>query len=259
MSYRFSQILNDELKKRQQKNKSYSLRAFARDLKISQATASLLLRGKAGLSRKKAQAVGAAIGLKGEDLNYFVDLTIADCAKSPASRRDAAMRLVQYDSRFNSISPDFYKILSSWYMVPIMELIRIYNNKATPNFLATRLDISVAKVKNAIEVLSDLKIVEGTKILTDFMVMPNAYTQKDILQFYHDILDKADWSMKHGKKGEKNISTAILRMRKSDMEWASKELREFRRKLAKRLEEGDGHDAVYALSTLFFRLDRDNV
>ncbi len=258
MNYRFSQILNEELKKRQQKNKSYSLRAFARDLKISQATASLLLRGKAGLSRKKAQDIGILIGLNGEDLNYFVDLTVADCAKSAVSRRDAAMRLVQYDSRFNSTSPDFYRILSSWYMVPVIELIRIYNKKATPDFLAKRLDISSAKVRNAIEMLTELKIVEGSKILTDFMLMPNAYTQKDINQFYQDILDKADWSMKNGKKGEKNISTAIVRMRKSDMEWASKELREFRRKLAKRLEEGDSHDAVYALSTLFFRLDRDS-
>jgi hypothetical protein len=46
-------------------------------------------------------------------------------------------------------------------------------------------------------------------------------------------------------------------MRKEDFNWAATELRHFRRKLAARLEQGTGHDEVYALSTQLFRLDKD--
>lgn len=258
-TFRFAKIIETEFKKKQKRNSRYSLRAFARDLELSQSTVSLLMRGKTGLSKKKAQEVAVKLGFTGEDLNYFIDLVVADCAKHPSVRKEAELRLNQHNSQFNLTDLEICRTLSSWYTIASLELIEIYGKQATEQFLAKTLNVSTAKIKKSIKNLHTLKIIDGHTILTDFIALPDGSADDFIYKFHSDMLGKAMKmaNKKTKNKKEINIATSVIKMRKSDYDWAIKEIRMLRRKLMAKLEDGTGHDAVFCLSTPFFRLDRD--
>ncbi|MEQ1722955.1 MAG: helix-turn-helix domain-containing protein, partial [Pseudobdellovibrio sp.] len=158
-TFRFAKIIEAEFKKKQKRNARYSLRAFARDLDVSQSTASLLIRGKTGLSKKKAASIASKLGFTGEDLNYFVDLTVADCAKLAKIRKEAELRLNQHNSQFNLSTVEICRTLSSWYTIASLELLEIYGKRATEKFLADTLNVAPAKIAKSLQNLHTLKII----------------------------------------------------------------------------------------------------
>lgn len=257
--FRFATIIENEFKKKQMRNKRYSLRAFARDLEVSQSTASLLIRGKTGLSKKKAHIIAQKLGFTGEDLHYFVDLTVADCAKRLNIRKEAELRLNQHNSQFNLSTIEICRTLSSWYTIASLELIEMYGKKATEKFLAQALNVAPAKIAKSIQNLHTLKIIDGHTILTDFIALPDGSADEYIYKFHREMLGKAIGmaAKKNKNRKEVNIATSVFKMRKSDYDWAVKEVRMLRRKLMARLEDGTGHDSVFCLSTPLFRLDKD--
>jgi plasmid maintenance system antidote protein VapI len=64
----FQKELARELGQRQQRNPSYSLRAFARDLRTDHATLSQILRGRRVLSARMATLLGRRLGLDSSTL-----------------------------------------------------------------------------------------------------------------------------------------------------------------------------------------------
>jgi transcriptional regulator with XRE-family HTH domain len=74
IDFTYRDFLSNELRSRQLANKSYSLRAFARDIGISPASLSLTLKGNLGLSVKTAKKVAEEIGLSKNQKDFFVTL-----------------------------------------------------------------------------------------------------------------------------------------------------------------------------------------
>ena len=70
----YRSILKDELLRRIRQNPRYSLRAFARDLRLSPSRLSEVLSGKQGLSRQAAKAITERLGWRGSEAERFIDL-----------------------------------------------------------------------------------------------------------------------------------------------------------------------------------------
>jgi uncharacterized protein (TIGR02147 family) len=215
------------------------------------------MRGKTGLSKKRALEFSKCLKFTQEETAYFVDLVLSECARHPKTRKVAAQRLIQYETPFNSIDVDSFQWIAAWYSIPTMELIRIYGAKATSDFIAKKLGISTDKARQMILRLRRLGILKGNEVVTDFVSLPDGPADKAANQANQDILDKAKVALVQQPVEERNIASTIVRMRKKDLQWASQEIRKFRRKLAARLEHGTEHDSIYSISTQLFRLDRD--
>lgn len=56
---------------------------------------------------------------------------------------------------------------------------------------------------------------------------------------------------------QRNVSSVVLRFRRSDMENADRFLRRIRREFSDEFEQGGEHDSVYSLNIQFTRLDCD--
>lgn len=238
------------------------MRAFARDLKISNSAVSLLMRGQVGLSKKRATQISKHLGFSQEESQYFTELVRAKRAKLEKTRKEASLNLRQYDTRFSSIEAASFHLISKWYALPVMELIRMYGLQADKTLISRRLKITEQEVSHAMEALRTLKILRATKsgnvITADFISLPDGSSPDALIrQFHQTILDRAKVAVAESPKSERNISCTIMRMRKKDMSWVAKEMRIFRRKLAARIEDGDAHDSIYALSMQLFRLDQD--
>ena len=61
---------------RREKNASYSLTAFARDLKVSQPYLSKILSGKRSLTPKRAYFIGKSLNLNDSQLLRFIEATL---------------------------------------------------------------------------------------------------------------------------------------------------------------------------------------
>lgn len=66
-------ILSDELRRRQEANRAYSLRAFARLLDFDASTLCKVLRGKRSISTAKAEQMVMRLGLDEGSMNEFMN------------------------------------------------------------------------------------------------------------------------------------------------------------------------------------------
>jgi len=80
-------ILQQTLFSKQQKNKRYSLRAFARDLKISPSFLSEVLSGKYGISKQLASQIADRLGFTNEEMQHFCSLADLEITDSRSRKR----------------------------------------------------------------------------------------------------------------------------------------------------------------------------
>lgn len=91
MDYR--DIIKAEFAIRRKLKPFYSLRSFAKDLRINPMHLSNILVGKRGLSKEKALMIGAALGLKAKEREYFRFLVSVQSGRSKSERTLATQGL----------------------------------------------------------------------------------------------------------------------------------------------------------------------
>src|SRR5690348_2524504 len=89
----YRKFLKEKLEERQQLNSRYSLRAYARDLRISFSRLSQVLRHKQGLSEKSAIAIAKQLKLSQAEADHFCTLVLSADARSKQQRRAALAKL----------------------------------------------------------------------------------------------------------------------------------------------------------------------
>lgn len=257
----FSELLDAEFKIRRSRNKSYSLRAYARDLEMSPSMLSQLLAKKLGLSKKKSRAVATLLGFTPEKIRFFETLVEASCARSESRRKAAFARLWSFDTEFLKLRKDYFQVIAEWYHFAIMEFVSTKGFQNDPEWIAMKLGIPRQKAKQAMERLLRLDILknENGKLMPqyDYIVVPSGSPIDAGKRFHEQVMKKAVQALWTDSVEKRNFSSVIFKMRKSDLEKVDAKLKFFRRKLVKELESGEGHDSVHAFSMQFFRLDHE--
>src|SRR5690242_10123333 len=92
----YRSFLKDELERRMGINAGYSLRAFARDLKMSPQNLSSLLKGKKGISAEAAATMADRLEMNPQEASYFLDLVSLAHARNPQARKIAEFRVQQH-------------------------------------------------------------------------------------------------------------------------------------------------------------------
>lgn len=149
----YRSVLKMEYENRCQKNKSYSLRAFARDLKISPSRLSEILSNKQGLSPNKALEIAKNLKYSQKKLDWFCNLVSAEYSRSPYIKAQAKEKLAPYK---NGVKTDLYSTATSpiklkWYHFIIRRLTSIKNFKSNPEWISKNIFLSLAETENAIK------------------------------------------------------------------------------------------------------------
>jgi len=142
-------LLAHTLARRCAGNEKYSLRAFARDLKIHHGTLSQILRSRRVLTPGMVKRLAPRLGL---DATSTVRYALA--AANNAYTEPAALRLAR------SITADTWAALSEWPHLAILELTRLPEFRADSRFIARVLGISVDEVNLALQRLLRLGLLE---------------------------------------------------------------------------------------------------
>ncbi len=97
MDYR--EILKAEFNQRRKTDPFYSLRSFAKDLDVTHQHLSLILKGKRGLSKLKAEFIATHLGFKTHAIRRFGFLVASQSGRSIVERNLAIQGLKRYKDK----------------------------------------------------------------------------------------------------------------------------------------------------------------
>ncbi|MBY0370231.1 TIGR02147 family protein [bacterium] len=157
----FRSALRNELTRRAQANRSYSLRAFASALQIDPGALSRVLNGKQSLAIPKARAILDRMQLSTPERKRFLDSVLEE-------RREAALRKIGVGDELPAAPPpteyewDVFEIISKLHHIAIMELTETKNAPTQPVGFARRLGLGLSQVKEALERLERVGLLKKT-------------------------------------------------------------------------------------------------
>jgi uncharacterized protein (TIGR02147 family) len=165
METTYRTILSETLRERSAVNAAYSLRSYARDLKVSPSTLSEVMNGKKGLSPKLAQAVATNLRLPEWEVRYFCDLVAVEHAKSPRVRDEAKHRLAtrHQENRVHLLNQRAIKALTSWVDLAILELTYLKNFEGSVPWIANCLEVPPPTVVASVKRLEEAGLIEINK------------------------------------------------------------------------------------------------
>jgi uncharacterized protein (TIGR02147 family) len=238
------QILREEYAYRRKKNPRYSLRAFSRYLGIPSGPLSEILGEKRPLTKRMGQKFSQKLGLSPTELRTFLD-EIAKKSKHWSSEMERVNE-VQY----HQLDEDKFELVSSWHHYAIRSLITTRDFKNSPTWIARRLGITKSEVKEALERMCRLGLVEkrqGELVASGGLTTTQDVPSAALRAFHESALELGAVALHKVPVDKRDITSITIAIDPSKLSRAKKIIRGFRRKLTEVLEEGNPTE-VYQLN-----------
>lgn len=137
--HQFIQVLKSDFERRKQKNSAYSLRAFARDLQVSKSHLHSLLNGNRRVTGEIIDRIGSRLSMNSSEIETLKNFEEIEARKA--------------------ISPSDFSGVEHWYHFAILNLARLSEAKANPNWISTRLGLDIETTKRALDSLYGKKLI----------------------------------------------------------------------------------------------------
>jgi uncharacterized protein (TIGR02147 family) len=254
----YREILHGELARRIKQNPRYSQGAFARDLALTPSRLSEILHGKQGVSTQVAQQIARLMRFSEEETQYFLDLVESQHGRSRLLREAARIRLQRFrrSPLADLIGDDTFHLISDWYNLAVMELLRLDHVKAEPDYIARSLRIPVEQARDALQRLERLGLLkrneegalELVKAQQNFVGSVESESfQKFCRQILWKAIEAVDETRPHA------MHSYMVAVAEKNLPQLMATLRETCNRLAERMDVDIGaKDTVYCLSTQFF-------
>lgn len=251
------EFLVAELAKRKRMNPAYSLRAFARQLKLSPGELSEIMSGKRHLSLKSALRTSKALGLNQIETKQLLQIAqldkSADIADKDLLSPLASQRIVQ------QISNDLFHIVSDWFCFAIINLADCKQFKWNVNFISQKLGISALEARLGLERLERVGLIEmrnGKKrIAKDYVMTSSGIPSEAIRNYHRQMLKKAQEALDFQAVDEREIRGLGLPVDPKQLPAIKNDLKNFLDDMAAKYSKGEKSE-VYHLELAFFRLTK---
>jgi uncharacterized protein (TIGR02147 family) len=264
MNLDYRDLLARTLEERCQVNPRYSLRAFARDLRLPASRLSQVMRKKQGLSERSARAVAERLGLAGQEADDFCLRVLASDGRSKSQRRIAELRLAQTSGPSDPVhrlEAELFQVISHWYHYAILELSTTRSFRSDAGWVARRLGITRVEVEAAVRRLRLLDLLEdrdGRWTQTqENLVSPSGHPLDALKRFHTQLLQRALQAVYTQTVHQRDLSSLTLAVDSRELPELVERIRKFRRGFNRHVETAPAHrdpDEVYCLAIQFFRL-----
>ena len=236
----------------QTKNPSYSLRSFARKLGMNSGALSTILAGKRSVSAKLASKILAKLDTdpaeQAEILKFF-----------PAKRLNRPQQTVA-QLEYLQLSSDQYNILSDWYHLAILSLVRTQDFSGDPADVAARLGIRPSQAASALERLERNELLKrneaGLLVRTHERITSSDEIANSALRKAHgQNLELARKSLEEDEVEIRDFTAITMPSDPTKLAQAKALIRRFQDELSSLLESGDSTE-VYRFSTQLIPLSR---
>lgn len=258
------EVLLDEFSKRQSKNKSYSQRAFARDLGISASRLTEILSGKAGLSAQFANGLAEKMGFSPIEVEIFTLMAVSQYSRSPYQKKLSQQKLDQlkHQGQVKQLTIEDFKVLNSWQAFTLIELTEVINIKRNLQKVSSFLNYTVSETEELIEKLLEtnhLQEKKGRIVRTDNATHYKGENAAEVIrEFHRHILMKALDSVENQNVKERTLSSNILAINKEDFKKIEADIAEFQEKINTKYSNAKiSKTDVYTLSIQLFNLTKE--
>lgn len=231
-----SAFLKSELNRRIADNEAYSLRAFARFLKMDPSTLSKIFRGHRKLGPKAQTNLLTKLNAHFEEASEF----------------------------FAQIPDDAYDLMPEWYDTAILEQITVTGFKATKKSLAQAFELSEKQIESALLRLKKLKLI---RISTAGIVIDATSGQTTNVTPYSTTATKRNLQKQFLKKAiasidvdpieDRDMTTITCAIDTEKLPMAKERIKAFRREMSELLTSGRKSNRTYNLTIALYPVTKD--
>jgi len=231
-----SALLKSELNRRLNDNPSYSLRSFARSLKMDPSTLSKVLNGRRKLGPRAKETLMSKFGVESGGAREY----------------------------FDQINDEDFNQIPEWYDTAILEQITVTGFKATRSSLAKVFDLELIQIDSALERLKALNLIrisssglvkDATSGQTTNIDPPTTTVAKRNLQ--KQFLKKAIQSIDLDPLDERDMTTITCAIDVEKIGEAKARIKAFRREMADFLTSGRKSNRTYNMTIAFYPVTKN--
>ncbi len=250
----FNTLLKKTFAKKKKANRSYSMRAFARDLEIRPSILSYYLRDERRPSPKSVRALGSRLGLSEADLRpYLVQAHEID--------REEEVFEQAYDGTFVTSNEDVFALASNFFHFSFLQCLCLPTFEPKIEWMSKTLNLSL---KDSREILDRMQRLGYLKVSKDgsWQALTPAYMsniRKDasveankLLQM--QVLAYATSALKNKTYAEIDQTSIMFPARKENLGKIKDRITIFRKQLAAEFNETEEPDEIYQFSFSCFPL-----
>jgi uncharacterized protein (TIGR02147 family) len=260
----YRKALLRELENRKKNNRSYSKRAFARDLGISPALLTQVLKERRGFSYKRAISVIPRLAFCKEEQELYLTQVKLELSRSPTVKRKLRKLLEkQILSRETiQLTVDRFDVISNWYNMAILQLLAVKGVSEFETDLIPQIKEAFAltetEINIALERLERLGLISRksgkVQACHHQVISTDGIPSSAIREYHRQTLRKAERALENQDTKRRYSNSIVLPILHDHREAIQKDIFNFQsRMLGKygRNPQKDG-DEVYALSVQFF-------
>ena len=256
----YRQFLKGVLQARTSARKSYSLRAFASSIGISNSHLPGVLSNKKVLSMDQAFKIAMKLELSDLEMQYFCLMVQKDHEQDPELLReiDSRLALLRPKDEEQLLSTDLFRAISEWYHIPILELTFLTQFKLTAASISKKLDITKLEAETALKRLQRLGLLElknGNYQKTKDRMLFNSSVPNEAFRDYHSqLLRKAEDSLKRQLPNKRVSTSDVIAIDSKYLPQITKLSKAYSESIFRIADKSKIKNSVYALSLHFFNL-----
>ncbi len=260
----YRHLLRDYYEQRKADSHGFSFRAFARRAGVKAPNhLKRVMDGDRSLSETSAAQYAAALGLSGDEAEYFRELVRFGQAASQEARGRAYRRLTEFRGyrrahRLDAMQDRYH---SAWYIPTVREMIALSDFRPDPGWIAQRMipPITERQAAEALHVLEELQMIRTTedgKIeRTEAVVSTGPETTNIHVANYHRTMMRvAIDALDRVSALERDISALTLCVREDSISELKERVRAFRKELLAMEAIGAECDRVVQIGIQIFPL-----
>jgi len=255
----YQKYLIEEFQNRRQRNSSYSLRAYARDLAIPSSKLSQYINGFCGISGRKATQLATKLRLSPLEVELFVCSAEAEHARDALSRNRAQEKLKSLlENTFSSINMEKFNMIRDWYHMAILELTEVSSFQSNLKWIAKALGIDVSLVNEAVHRLERLELLDSggarwKQTQRDFET-PGDISSRAIRDYHRQMLDVINDRIEDTSIDKRELGSVVFAVDQELVPEFKKMIRQFQKSAAALAERSQKKNSVYTLNLQFMPL-----
>ncbi|WP_413585594.1 DUF4423 domain-containing protein [Bdellovibrio sp. HCB274] len=245
MEITVKKLLMQELAKRQTRNSSYSLRAFARDLGIGSTTLSDVMGDRRSLSKSNLEKVMERLLVSPLERELLW-----------AEYRQGSTKIAIDEDLL--LQEDTFRMISDWYYLAIMNLAQLPENRANPLWIAKRLGIKESEAEQALDRLFRLELLKKSRnrlVRTTKPMLMKDVPSAAIRKYHNQNLHLAEQSLHRDPIDTRLFNSMTMAVNPEKIPAVKDVLLKTRKKIEDLLQDGPLTE-VYTLSFLLFPLTK---
>lgn len=203
-------LLRSTFLERRERNTSYSMRAFARDLGISSSLLSRVLSGSRPMTLKLAMQIATALDLNKNNSEILMLSVIRSSSSNAKISKKVRIKLektlseTEHDSSnplYTTIEIERFKAMASWYHLAILNLTTLDMFRSDPIWIAKKLGIATAEAREAIERLLDIGLLsksgDNLKRTRKHFYIKTSRSEFAVRKFHEQMISRAAQELKN--------------------------------------------------------------